>query len=132
MMEKIITTTKPNGFGRNWLEVGHFIDDDFGHSNWIKKGDPNQDRQLKVHRQHCDRGTTLNWVILIPENYRWTIVKINYDRLNPRSYQILWQPKDSTKDQLTRSQKVDRVYQLAADNEELIALLHQVLPQSPE
>ena len=40
-MEKITTTTKPNGSGRNWLEVGHFVDDEFGHSNWIKKGDPN-------------------------------------------------------------------------------------------
>ena len=89
-MEKVTVTTKPNGAGRNWLEIGHFKDDDFGRSNWIKKGDPNQDRHLKVDRQHSDRGDTLDWVILIPENYPWTIVKVSYDRLNPRSYEVLW------------------------------------------
>ena len=132
-MKKITTTTKPNGSGRNWLEVGHFVDDEFGHSNWIKKGDPNQDRQLTVNRLHSDGGATLDWIILIPENYQWTIVKINYDRLNPRSYQILWQPAASSKtDQLTKPEKIKRIYQLAAGNEELTNLLDQLFPQLPE
>ena len=154
-MEKVTVTTKPNGAGRNWLEIGHFKDDDFGRSNWIKKGDLNQDRHLKVDRQHSDRGDTLDWVILIPENYPWTIVKISYDRLNPRSYEILWPLADQVEttedassassplliptqqpplaqDSKTEAEKIERVYQLAEGNDELIRLLNQLLPRSPE
>ena len=87
---------------------------------------------MTVNRLHSDGGTTLDWIILIPENYQWTIVKINYDRLNPRTYQILWQPAEPKTDQLTKPEKIKRIYQLAAGNQELTNLLHQLLPQLPE
>ena len=94
-------------------------------------------------------------VILIPENYPWTIVKISYDRLNPRSYEVLWPLADQVEttedassasspllvstqqppraqDSKTEAEKIERVYQLAEGNDELIRLLNQLLPRSPE
>ena len=126
-MNRIEVTTKPNGSGRNWLEVGSFEIDSLGRKQWIKNNVPYQDNKLTVDRQYSDRGETIDWIVLIPENYPYTLVKITYDRLNPKDLEILWEPGNTmnTNDGLENKKK--RAYELAAENEELLALLKELL-----
>lgn len=126
-MNRIEVTTKPNGSGRNWLEVGSFEIDSLGRKQWIKNNVPYQDNKLTVDRQYSDRGETIDWIVLIPENYPYTLVKITYDRLNPKDLEILWEPGNTmnTNDGLENKKK--RAYELAAENEELLSLLKELL-----
>ena len=126
-MNRIEVTTKPNGAGRNWLEVGSFEIDSLGRKQWIKNNVPYQDNKLTVDRQYSDRGETIDWIVLIPENYPYTLVKITYDRLNPKDLEILWEPGNTmnTNDGLENKKK--RAYELAAENEELLSLLKELL-----
>ena len=55
-MQRIEVTTKPNGAGRNWLEVGYFETDALDRKQWIKKNVPHQDAKLTVDRQYSARG----------------------------------------------------------------------------
>ena len=125
-MPRISVTTKPNGAGRSWLEVGHFETDEFGRKQWHKQDVPNQDRRLRVDRQYSDRGETVDWIIVVPENYPLTIAKIKYDRLNPKEIEVVWEPEreKSTDD---REAKVQRAMELASGNEELTQLLKELL-----
>ena len=75
-MHRIEVSTKPNGFGRTWLEVGNFETDEFGRQNWVKKNIPRQDRNLKIDRRHSDRGETIDWILMIPDDYNLTLVKV--------------------------------------------------------
>ena len=118
-------TTKPNGSGRTWLEVGNFEVDEFGRQNWIKKNIPHQDRNLKVDRRHSDRGETIDWILMIPDDYDLTLVRVKYDRLNPRELELLWTPNEQN---LNYQEKINRAYELARENDELISLLTDLLP----
>jgi hypothetical protein len=126
-MNRIEVTTKPNGAGRNWLEVGAFEIDSLGRKQWVKKNVPYQETKLTVDRQYSDRGETIDWILLIPENYSNTLVKITYDRLNPKNLEVLWEPGNTknTNDDLENKKK--RAFELAADNEELLSLLKELL-----
>lgn len=126
-MHRIEVTTKPNGSGRNWLEVGTYEVDSLGRNQWVKKNVPIQDSKLTVDRQYSDRGETIDWVVLIPDNYAYTLVKITYDRLNPKQLEVLWEPGNSsdTDEDLTKKKK--RAIELASDNEELTSLLKELL-----
>ncbi len=126
-MQRIEVTTKPNGAGRNWLEVGYFETDSFGRKQWIKKNVPHQDTKLTVDRQYSPRGETVDWIVLIPQNYPFTLVKITYDRLNPKEIEVIWQPGTTTPPQSSRPEKIRRVFELAAGNDELTTLLKQLL-----
>ncbi len=126
-MHRIEVTTKPNGAGRNWLEVGSFEIDSLGRKQWIKKNVPYQDSKLTVDRQYSDRGETIDWIVLIPENYSDTLVKITYDRLNPKDLEVLWEPGNSSHTIENMENKKKRAYELAADNEELLSLLKELL-----
>ena len=127
-MQRIEITTKPNGAGRNWLEVGHFETDALGRKQWIKENVPHQDTKLTVDRQYSGRGETIDWIIIIPENYPFTLVKVTYDRLNPKAVEVLWSPDASTESDNTRDEKIKRVFELAAGNDELTNLLKELLP----
>jgi hypothetical protein len=118
-------TTKPNGSGRTWLEVGNFEVDEFGRQNWIKKNIPHQDRNLKLDRRHSDRGETIDWILMIPDDYDLTLVRVKYDRLNPRELELLWTPNEQN---LNYQEKINRAYELARENDELISLLTDLLP----
>ena len=124
-MHRVEVTTKPNGSGRTWLEVGNFEVDEFGRQNWIKKNIPHQDRNLKVDRRHSDRGETIDWILMIPDDYDLTLVRVKYDRLNPRELELLWTPNEQN---LNYQEKINRVYELARENDELISLLTDLLP----
>ena len=126
-MHRIEITTKPNGAGRNWLEVGYFETDAFGRREWIKKNVPHQDRRLKTDRRYSDRAETINWIVLVPHDYPLTIIKVNYDRLNPRKVDVIWEPKAASEEELDREEKVKRIFELAQSNDELLALLKEVL-----
>jgi len=126
-MHRIEVTTKPNGAGRNWLEVGYFETDPLGRRQWLKKNAPHQDSKLTVDRQYSARGETIDWIIIIPENYPFTLVKITYDRLNPKALEVLWDPADAYRSEAIRQEKVNRALELAADNEELTKLLKELL-----
>ncbi len=126
-MQRIEVTTKPNGAGRNWLEVGYFETDTFGRKQWIKKNVPHQDTKLTVDRQYSPRGETIDWIVLIPENYPFTLVKITYDRLNPKAVEVIWGPGGVTPPETSREDKIRRVFELTAGNEELTTLLKQLL-----
>lgn len=126
-MHRIEVTTKPNGAGRNWLEVGTFEVDSLGRKQWIKKNAPFQDSKLTVDRQYSDRGETIDWIVLIPENYPYALVKITYDRLKPRNVEVLWEPGISTDNDESLENKKKRALELAAGNEELISLLKDLL-----
>ena len=130
-MQRIEVTTKPNGAGRNWLEVGHFETDTLDRKQWIKKNVPHQDSKLTVDRQYSARGETIDWIVIIPENYPFTLVKVTYDRLNPKQLEVLWAPKGTPEPEpesgTTREDKVKRVFELAADNDELTNLLKELL-----
>lgn len=126
-MQRIEVTTKPNGAGRNWLEVGYFETDALDRKQWIKKNVPHQDAKLTVDRQYSARGETIDWILLIPENYPFTLVKVTYDRLNPRELEVLWAPDGAPQPETSREDKIKRALELASDNEELTALLKELL-----
>lgn len=131
-MERIEVTTKPNGAGRNWLEVGNFETDALDRKQWVKKNVPHQESKLTVDRQYSARGETIDWIVIIPENYPFTLVKVTYDRLNPKQLEVLWSPEgtpepESEESETTREDKVKRVFELAADNDELTNLLKELL-----
>ena len=130
-MQRIEITTKPNGAGRNWLEVGHFETDALDREQWVKKNVPHQDAKLTVDRQYSDRGETIDWIIIIPESYPFTLVKVTYDRLNPKELEVLWSPDASseseTETESARDEKIKRVFELAAGNDELTNLLNELL-----
>ena len=127
-MQRIEVTTKPNGAGRNWLEVGHFETDALDRKQWVKKNVPHQDSKLIVDRQYSPRGETIDWIVIIPENYSLTLVKVTYDRLNPKALDVLWSPEDETPEsENDREAKIKRVFELAADNDELTNLLKELL-----
>ncbi|RKU29532.1 hypothetical protein C6495_14175 [Candidatus Poribacteria bacterium] len=125
-MQRIEVTTKPNGAGRNWLEVGYFETDALDRKQWIKKNVPHQDAKLTVDRQYSARGETIDWILLIPENYPFTLVKVTYDRLNPRELEVLWAPDGAPQPETSREDKIKRALELASDNEELTALLKEL------
>ena len=126
-MQRIEITTKPNGAGRNWLEVGHFETDTLGRKQWIKKNVPHQDSKLTVDRQYSARGETIDWIVIIPETYPFTLVKVTYDRLNPKELEVLWAPGGTAEPENTREDKIKRVFELAASNDELTQLLKELL-----
>ena len=125
-MPQINVTTKPNGAGRSWLEVGHYETDSFGRKQWIKREVPHHDRRLTTDRQYSDRGETVDWIILVPDNYPLTIVKVNYDRLNPRQLEVIWEPEGRLSE-TDREDKIKRVFELTSGNEELTNLLKELL-----
>lgn len=130
-MPRIEVTTKPNGAGRNWLEVGHFETDTLDRQQWIKKNVPHQESKLTVDRQYSARGETIDWIVIIPENYPFSIVKVTYDRLNPKEIEVLWDP-DAAPDaapetETAREDKIKRAFELAANSDELINLLTELL-----
>ena len=124
-MKRIEVTTKPNGAGRNWLEVGTFEVDTLGRKQWVKKIVPYQDSNLTVDRQYSERGETIDWIVLIPDNYPYSLVKVTYDRLNPKDLEVLWEPGSNDKDSLENKKK--RAFELAEGNDELISLLKDLL-----
>ena len=127
-MQRIEVTTKPNGAGRNWLEVGHFETDALDRKQWVKKNVPHQDSKLTVDRQYSARGETIDWIVIIPENYPFTLVKVTYDRLNPKALEVLWAPENETPEsENDREAKIKRVFELAASNAELTNLLKELL-----
>ena len=126
-MQRIEVTTKPNGAGRNWLEVGSFEIDSLERNQWVKKNVPHQESQLTVDRQYSERGETIDWIVLIPENYPFALVKITYDRLKPKNIEVLWEPGSSTDAENKLESKKKRAIELAAGNEELISLLKELL-----
>lgn len=126
-MPRIEVTTKPNGAGRNWLEVGTFEIDSLGRKQWIKKNVPHQESTLTVDRQYSERGETIDWIVLIPENYPYALAKITYDRLKPKNLEVLWEPGSSTNSDNSRENKKKRAIELAAGNEELTSLLKELL-----
>ena len=125
-MPQINVTTKPNGAGRSWLEVGHYETDSFGRKQWIKREVPHNDRRLTTDRQYSDRGETVDWIILVPDNYPLTIAKVNYDRLNPRQLEVIWEPEGELS-KSDRENKIKRVFELTSGNEELTNLLEELL-----
>jgi len=132
-MQRIEITTKPNGAGRNWLEVGQFEIDEFGRNEWIKKDVPHQDRRLKADRRYSDRAETINWIILVPVDYPLTIIKVAYDRLSPRKVEVIWAPGDTHQEGMGREDKIKRALELADENEELSNLLKELFaPQRCE
>ena len=124
-MQQINVTTKPNGAGRSWLEVGRFEIDQFDRKQWIKRNVPHQDRHLKTDRRYSDRGELVDWIILVPDDYPMTIIKVNYDRLSPRKVEVLWEPGSTT--EMGHEEKIKRAFELAAENEELTNLLKELL-----
>ena len=126
-MQRIEITTKPNGAGRNWLEVGHFETDALDRKQWVKKNVPHQDSKLIVDRQYSARGETIDWIVIIPENYPLTLVKVTYDRLNPKALEVLWSPDGDAESDAAREDKIKRVFELAAGNDELTNLLKELL-----
>lgn len=126
-MPRIEVTTKPNGAGRNWLEVGHFETDTLGRQQWIKKNVPHQESKLTVDRQYSPRGETIDWIVIIPENYPFALAKVTYDRLNPKEIEVLWDPDAASPRETTREDKIKRAFELATGNAELINLLQELL-----
>ena len=126
-MQRIEITTKPNGAGRNWLEVGYFETDGFGRNEWIKKDVPHQDRRLKADRRYSDRAETIDWILLVPDDYPLTIIKVTYDRLSPRKVDIIWEQGSTPQGEISREDKIKRAFELADGNEELSSLLKELL-----
>ena len=87
---------------------------------------PHQDRRLTTDRQYSDRGETVDWIILVPDNYPLTIVKVNYDRLNPRQLEVIWEPEGGMAE-TNREDKIKRVFELTSGNDELTNLLKELL-----
>jgi hypothetical protein len=77
----ITATTKPNGSGRNWLEVGDFSEDEFGDRIWTptEARYPHKDPDLKVKRDFEGRSgrasQRIYWKIIVPESYPHRIVQ---------------------------------------------------------
>ena len=94
--------------GRSWLEVGFFETDTLGRKQWIKKNVPHQESKLTVDREYSARGETIDWIVLIPENYSLTLVKVTYDRLNPKELEVLWSPEGISPSELSREEKIER------------------------
>ncbi len=126
-MQRIEVTTKPNGAGRNWLEVGHFETDTLGRKQWIKENVPHQDSKLTVDRQYSARGETIDWIVIIPENYPFALAKVTYDRLNPKEIELLWDPDGASQPDASREDKIKRALELADGNDELTNLLKELL-----
>ena len=126
-MQRIEITTKPNGAGRNWLEVGYFETDGFGRNEWIKKDVPHQDRRLKADRRYSDRAETIDWILLVPDDYPLTIIKVTYDRLSPRKVDVTWEQGSTPQGEISREDKIKRAFELADGNEELSSLLKELL-----
>ena len=126
-MQRIEITTKPNGAGRNWLEVGYFETDALERRQWVKKNAPHQDRRLKTDRRYSDRGETIDWILLVPDDYPLTVVKVNYDRLTPRKVEVIWAPGGVAQGEMNREDKIKRAFELAAGNDELTNLLKELL-----
>ena len=126
-MERIEITTKPNGAGRSWLEVGSFEVDSLGRKQWVNKNVPHQESKLTVDRQYSARGETIDWIVLIPDDYPLTLVKVTYDRLNPKDLEVLWELEASNRTKNSRESKKKRAFELAAGNEELTSLLKELL-----
>lgn len=129
-MSDIRVTTKPDGFGRSWLEVGSYRTDAFERRVWYKEGSPTQDGRLKVHREYAGRagGEVINWIIQIPEEYPLSLAKITFDRINPQQVELLWSPEPVSEGNLgaVRLQKIQRSLELAQGNSELTALLRDL------
>ncbi len=125
-MSQINVTTKPNGAGRSWLEVGAFETDQFGRKRWMKQDVPHQDRRLKTDRQYSARGDTIDWILLVPDNYPLTLVKVTYDRLSPKKEAVIWAP-GGVPSESSREEKIKRAFELASGNEELTNLLKELL-----
>ena len=126
-MQRIEITTKPNGAGRNWLEVGHFETDALGRKQWVKKNVPHQESKLTVDRQYSARGETIDWIVIIPENYPFALAKVTYDRLNPKEIEVLWDPDGTSEPETIREDKIKRVFELVDGNDELTNLLKELL-----
>ena len=62
---------------------------------------------------------------MIPDNYDLTLVKIIHDRLSPRELKLLWSPNEQD---FNYQEKINRVHEIAAENDELISLLTDLLP----
>jgi hypothetical protein len=75
----IDATTKPNGSGRHWLEIGQFVEDEFGDKIWkpAPARYPHRDPALKVKRDYEGKGASqkIHWKIIVPAGYSKTIVK---------------------------------------------------------
>lgn len=126
-MDRISVNTKPNGPRRSWLEVGEFKVDQFGKKRWVKDRTPDQDRRLKVNREYSGYagGQTIDWIISIPDDFPLTLVKVLFDRLNPKEYEVLWPPVEESIDD--REAKIRKAFELAKGNPELVRLLKELL-----
>lgn len=75
----LTATTKPNGSGRNWLELGQYITDEFDDSEWRPSAEryPHRDSRLKVKRGYDGKGASqkIHWKIIVPDGYPLTIVQ---------------------------------------------------------
>lgn len=94
-MKRIETTTKPNGSGSSWIEIGHFSQpDDFGDQKWIPAKDryPQKDSRLKVQRKYDGKEGSarlrIQWIIDVPEDFPLSIVA----RARGREVEILFSP----------------------------------------
>lgn len=126
-MAQISVTTKPSGSDRSWLEVGTFKLDEFGRKEWLRHSHPTQDRRLKIDRKDSGYGSkTIDWVVLIPDDYPLTLAKITYDRRHPKKVEVLWEPSPVQRD-LNREEKIQRAFELAEGNAELTDLLKELL-----
>ena len=126
-MDQISVTTKPNGPRRSWLEVGEFKTDRFGRKRWVKDRTPARDNHLEINREYSGYagGQTIDWIISIPDDYPLTLVKVLFDRLNPKEYEALWAPTEKPIDE--REAKIQRAFELAKGNPELSSLLKELL-----
>lgn len=126
-MDQISVTTKPNGPRRSWLEVGEFKTDQFDRARWVKDRTPDLDNRLEINREYSGYagGQTIDWIISIPDDYPLTIVKVLFDRLNPKEYEVLWEPVKKSVDE--REAKIQRAFELAKENSELTSLLKELL-----
>lgn len=126
-MAQISITTKPSGFDKSRLEVGTFTIDELGKKEWIRHNHPTQDRRLKVERKDSGYGSaTIDWVVLIPDDYPLMLAKITDDRRHPKKVEVLWEPAPVQGD-VNRPKKIQRAFELAEGNEELTKLLKELL-----
>lgn len=100
-MSQIITvTTKPNGAGQNWLEIGKFRIDEFDDSIWQPTAAryPNKDPRLTCKREYDGRGNSqkIHWKIIVPLDYPFTIYRRSGDKRTGYGCQdeVIWQPAE--------------------------------------
>ena len=93
----------------------------------LKKNVPHQDSKLTVDRQYSARGETIDWIVIIPENYPFSLAKVTYDRLNPKEIEVLWDPDGTPEPDTAREDKIKRVFELVDGNDELTNLLKELL-----